>query len=78
MDNVSVELEDPSLEIGLYPGIKVHGMAGSTYVLQYQDTLATNSWITLQTLTLNQSPTLLFDTNGLQNPRRVYRVIKQP
>jgi hypothetical protein len=65
------------LEIDLYPGIKVFGTVGFTYALQYQDTLATNSWVTLQTFTLNQSPTLLFDTNGLQNPRRVYRVVRQ-
>jgi hypothetical protein len=78
IDRVSIEMEDPTVEITLYPGIKVSGIVGSTYALQYQNTLDTNIWITLQTFTLNQSPTLLFDTNGLQSPRRIYRAVKQP
>jgi len=64
--------------IGLYAGITLTGSAGYTYTIQYTtDLTATNAWITLTNLTLNQPIELWVDTstNALATPRRYYQVL---
>lgn len=78
IDQVLVETDEVEVDIALYPGITVKGAVNYTYALQYQDSLATNSWITVRTFLLQKSPTLVFDTNGLSNPQKIYRAVRLP
>jgi hypothetical protein len=78
LDAVSVEGENPELELALYPGIKITGLVGYTYAIQFQNTLNTDEWFPLTTITLQQPSQLIFDTNGLTPSQRIYRAVKVP
>src|SRR4051812_6204841 len=55
-----------------YPGISIAGNAGSSYGIEYVDTLSSaNSWLIFTNITLPTSPYILIDTTPSQ--RRFYR-----
>jgi hypothetical protein len=66
------------MDLGLYAGINISGVAGYTYEIQYTtDLTETNSWITLTNLTLQQPVELWFDTttNAAATRYRFYRIL---
>ena len=72
-----------SSAIGLYPGITIGGITGSTVAIQYTlDVGATTNWTTLTNLTLSNDLQFWLDTSANINsgsaPRRFYRVVAGP
>jgi hypothetical protein len=68
------------ISLGLYPGIKVDGVVGKTYGIQFTlDVSQTNSWTTLTNLVLTEPVQLWLDpttdTTLPDNPKRFYRVV---
>lgn len=72
-----------SISLGLYPGLKVDGVVGKSYGIQYTTNVAPGgSWTTLTNFVLTQAVQLWFDpkadTTSGQYPKRFYRVIPIP
>ncbi len=66
------------VDLGLYAGISIGGVAGYSYVIQYSTDLTdTNSWLTLTNLTLQQPVELWVDTttNAAATHMRFYRIL---
>lgn len=69
----------PSIDIGLYTGIRISGSIGATYTVQYATALTKTDWITLTNVTLQTPQFLYVDTNSVSNgPHRFYRVVPTP
>jgi hypothetical protein len=69
--------------LGLYPGITISGVAGFSYIIQRTANLSqTNSWVTVDTLTLTQPIQLWVDTNINStlpgNSQQFYRILPGP
>ena len=70
-------------QMGLFPGITLSGLTGTSFNIQYTTNLSANStWTTLTNLTLFQPTELWVDTStdvssGL-TPRRYYRAVFVP
>jgi formylglycine-generating enzyme required for sulfatase activity len=57
-----------------YPLLSISGSVGTTYPIQYVDTLSTaNTWLTLTNLVLPASPYLLIDSTAPDVTKRFYR-----
>ena len=66
------------LGLALYPGLSVTGALGSSFRIEFSDTLTNSpSWTPAITITLSNSPTLWFDTSGAR-PKRFYRAVLVP
>ena len=77
-DEVRIEAANPEMQIGLYPGVTVVGLVGRGYSIEYKNSVSDAEWTTLKTFQLEQSPTLVFDEEGIHHPKRVYRVTLVP
>lgn len=77
-DDIRIETATPEMQIGLYPGISVVGLVGRGYSIEYKNSVNDAEWTTLKTFQLEQSPTLVFDEEGIHHPKRVYRVTLVP
>jgi hypothetical protein len=65
--------------IALYPGVKIDGVVGYTYGIQYSANLAdTNSWIGLTNLTFTQPTEIWYDSIPASLAQRFYRVLQGP
>lgn len=66
----------PALNINMIPGILITGLVGMNYEVQYIPAFGptTNAWITLDTVTLTNSPQYYFDVSAVGQPQRFYRL----
>jgi hypothetical protein len=64
----------PSLDLHLVPAITLKGNIGHSVRLDYINQFGpTDAWVTLDTVTLTNTPQLYFDTSAWQQPPRLYR-----
>ncbi len=70
----------PSLSLPvLVPAITLTGNVGDSLRLDYINAIGpTDAWVTLDTVTLTNTPQLYFDTPSLGQPRRLYRIVPVP
>jgi hypothetical protein len=58
-------------------GIKVEGLVGSTYRVEYSESVNTNQWAYLTRVTLTASPTWVYDQLSPQDSHRFYRSVQE-
>jgi hypothetical protein len=69
-----------NVSLGLFPGVKIDGTVGYTYIIQSASNLGdTNAWQTITNITLTQ-PSEIWNDNSTDttlpnNPRKFYRVL---
>jgi uncharacterized repeat protein (TIGR03803 family) len=70
----------PSLSLpGMVPAITLTGNLGGSLRLDYINQFGpTNAWVTLDTVTLTNSPQLYFDVTMFRQPTRLYRLVRSP
>jgi uncharacterized repeat protein (TIGR03803 family) len=69
----------PSLEVNFVTAITLAGNVGDSLRLDYINAIGpTNAWVTLDTVTLTNTPQLYFDVSALGQPRRLYRIVPIP
>jgi hypothetical protein len=67
----------PSLQAALYAGLKITGVVGETYRVEYRTDLSTENWTNLAEFPLTASPFFYVDAEGIDaSAKRFYRVIK--
>jgi hypothetical protein len=60
----------------MVPAITLPGNPGDTVRLDYINAIGpTNAWVTLDTVTLTNTPQLYFDLSSIGQPRRLYRIV---
>jgi hypothetical protein len=72
---VAQPVTGPNLGIATYAGIQISGFVGRTYQIQASSNIT--NWNTVDTLLLNSSPYLWFDTNSVAG-NRFYRAFLMP
>lgn len=65
----------PVLDIAVLPVVSIEGSVGSQLRIEYSDTLASDDWHTLKSLTLTESPTDVVDKSAAGHPNRNYRAV---
>jgi uncharacterized repeat protein (TIGR03803 family) len=69
----------PTLEMRLATEIPLTGAIGSSVRVDYINQFGpTNAWLTLDTVTLTNSPQLYFDVTMFRQPTRLYRLVGSP
>jgi len=69
----------PALDIRLATEIALTGLIGASVRIDYINAIGpTNAWITLDTVTLTNSPQLYFDLTAFRQPARLYRLVSSP
>jgi formylglycine-generating enzyme required for sulfatase activity len=66
----------PQLEIALYPGIRVTGEVGTTYVIESTTDVEGGFWLTRGWLELTTPTAMWMDSVPTDSLRRVYRAVK--
>jgi len=66
----------PTLEIALYPGIRVTGEVGTTYVIETKTEVEGDFWLTRGWIELTTPTAIWMDPVPTDAPRRVYRAVK--
>ena len=65
--------------IALYPGVRIDGVVGLTYGIQFTTNLAdTNSWLGLTNLTFSAATEIWYDSVPASLSQRFYRVLPGP
>jgi len=65
--------------ISMVPAITVTGNMGDSLRLDYINAVGpTNAWVTLDTVTLTNTPQLYFDVTAPGQPKRLYRLVQIP
>ena len=64
------------VEIALYPGIRVTGEVGSTYVIESKAEVEGDFWLTRGWIELTTPTAMWMDPVPTDAPRRVYRAVK--
>jgi hypothetical protein len=67
-----------SASIGFYPTVKINGLIGDTYRVDYATALAPTTWIPLNTNVLVTSPQLVVDATSPGDNSRFYRAVYLP
>lgn len=71
----------PSLGLQLlagYPVLRLNGMLGSNFSVQYVTDLSVTNWFNLRSISnLNVSPFQFLDAAGSTSPARYYRAVMQ-
>lgn len=67
-----------TIEIKLYTGIKVMGVIGRTYRIEWSPDLNASTWQTLSSFSLPTSPYIYFDATSPDHLKRFYRVVELP
>lgn len=71
--------EPVSLAVDLVTAIRLTGQVGDSLRLDYVDTFGpTGAWVTLATVQLTSASQLYFDTSGIGQPARLYRIVPVP
>lgn len=68
--------DSPILEIALYPGIRLTGELGTTYVIESKTEVEGASWMTRGWIELTTPTTIWIDPVPTDSPRRMYRAVK--
>jgi uncharacterized delta-60 repeat protein len=69
----------PSLNLNFVPAITLTGNVGDSLRLDYINAIGpTDAWVTLDTVTLTNTPQLYFDVSAPGQPARLYRIIPVP
>ena len=69
----------PTLDISMATEIPLAGAIGSSVQIDYINVYGpTNAWVTLDTVTLTNSPQLYFDVTMFHQPTRLYRLVPGP
>jgi hypothetical protein len=68
--------EAPVLEIALYPGIRVTGEVGTTYVIESKGEVEGDFWLTRGWIELTTPTAIWMDPVPTDSPRKVYRAVK--
>jgi hypothetical protein len=69
----------PSLDLHLVPAITLTGNIGGSVRLDYINRFGpTDAWVTLDTVTLTNTPQLYFDISAPGQPQRLYRLVQMP
>jgi len=68
--------EAPVLEIALYPGIRVTGEVGSTYVIESKAEVDGDFWLTRGWIELTTPTAIWMDPVPTDSPRKVYQAVK--
>jgi hypothetical protein len=68
--------ESPLLEIALYPGIRVTGEVGATYVIESKNGAEDDFWLTRGWIELATPTAIWTDPVPADSPRKVYRAVK--
>ena len=67
------------MNIKMYAGIILGGAVGANYQIDYMNALGgTNTWQTLSNVTLTASPSVFFDMDSPNQPKRFYRALLIP
>jgi hypothetical protein len=75
---ISAEVE-PTLGVGLYPGVSITGTVGTVYAIQATTNLAdTTGWITVDVIQLPAANCLWTDTSPAGTGQRFYRTVAIP
>lgn len=65
--------------VRLVPAIPIRGAFGTTHRLDYIKRFGpTDAWVTLATVTITNSPVIVFDTSAQGQPERLYRIVPLP
>jgi len=68
--------EAPALEIALYPGIRVTGEVGATYVIESANDVESDFWLTRGWIELSTPTAIWMDPVPTDSPQRVYRAVQ--
>ena len=68
--------EAPALEIALYPGIRVTGEVGVTYVIESKNGVDDDFWLTRGWIELTTPTAIWMDPVPTDSPGKVYRAVK--
>jgi hypothetical protein len=69
----------PAMVFHLVPAIDVQGDLGSTYRIDYVNSVGpTNSWTPLATVTVTNRPQYYVDLSAIGQPARLYRLVQVP
>lgn len=71
---VQLVVNDACVDICMYAGLNISGLAGRTYELRYTTDLANTNFATWAFLATNMTPWLYIDTNSCGSPKRFYGV----
>ena len=75
----NLTINPAGVAIALYPGLKIDGVVGLTYGIQYSTNLANpNGWIGLTNLTFTQPTEIWYDSIPASPARRFYLVLPGP
>src|ERR1039457_7594204 len=75
----NLTINPAGVAIALYPGVKIDGVVGLTYGIQYSTDLAnTNGWIGVTNLTFTQPTEIWYDSIPASMAQRFYRVLQGP
>ncbi|HOY58238.1 MAG TPA: SUMF1/EgtB/PvdO family nonheme iron enzyme, partial [Verrucomicrobiota bacterium] len=66
----------PVLEIALYPGIRLTGEVGTTYVIESKGEVDGDFWLTRGWIELSTPTAIWMDPVPTESPRKVYRAVK--
>ncbi len=67
------------MNLKMYAGIILCGPVGANYQIDYLNALGgTNTWQTLSNVTLTASPSVFFDMDSPNQPKRFYRALLMP
>jgi hypothetical protein len=79
LDNVSLTSISSHVSVNLYAGVRLEGVAGQSYQIEYIDTLGSgNDWTALTNIVLPSSPYLFLDLGSTNAGRRFYRARELP
>jgi hypothetical protein len=69
----------PGLAASIAPAISLTGSIGSSVRIDYINAIGpTDAWVTLETVTLTNTPQLYVDVSASGQPRRLYRLVPVP
>lgn len=67
------------LDLKLFAGLVLAGPVGTNYKIEFTPALGgTNTWQTLTNITLATSPSVFFDQDSPNQPKRLYRALRLP
>jgi len=70
---VPITSQEPSLQLGIFAGIRLEGTIGRPYRIEYSTTLRSTNWLALTNLFLPSSPYFFLDLTSENTTRRFYR-----
>ena len=75
----NLTINPAGVAIALYPGVKIDGVVGLTYGIQYSTNIADmNGWIGVTNLTFTEPTEIWYDSIPASLPQRFYRVLQGP